>query len=623
MKKMLVCLTAGLLPISQTGAQPAEWEAAIEGPRFDTEVTDVAASVTQLDNNNRPDLIVAAASRDAAGAVRFTYRIGFNLDQMGKPAQWTEPLAGPALGTRPSGVGMAILQIDSEAAPDLVLITRDPATATADRLVYRIGWNLRADGTPVSWSDPQTVSDVGRGGRGAAIATAQLDANARPDIVVGTYEPVADAPDRLRYRIGFNLNTSGAAANWSTWRSLAGTGDSINGITLILAELEGGPRPDLLFLARSDAAQVGEFRYRVAENLDAQAVPVSWSPRYRFSGAGLTAKGAAGAFVDLDEATQGARQDLIVGSYDPTAAGNSGAFVYRVGRNWDGAPPRVRLNHRPLHPALDGTVTYTASAEDPNGLTSIQIIVNGNIVATCMTSPCVYSGIPVRDPQRGTVTYEAAATDSGGRPQSSGRREHQMGPVIPNVFPAAAVPIWVTGPIGQRIDIVFLRDRDTYGGTTGFTNFMREIGNVLDRTYAADEAVGRNLGRFNFWYLTATATAGPGCVRTVPDEYWKFGNAGAIVHADRFRDCAWSGVFSSEPFEIDTFMHETGHAAFGLSDLLIVRRALRSRKCFRTSTGHGHRAKPMLDCTDGRLRRAPASRTRMDRSGIASTAIRP
>jgi hypothetical protein len=96
---------------------------------------------------------------------------------------------------------------------------------------------------------------------------------------------------------------------------------------------------------------------------------------------------------------------------------------------------------------------------------------------------------------------------------------------------------------------------------------LREVASVLDRTYAADEAVGSRLERFNFWYLTTTATAGGGCVRSVPSEYWRFGDAGAIVHADQFRDCASGGVFSSEPYEIHTFMYETGHAVFRLSDL--------------------------------------------------------
>lgn len=568
MNKMISCLAAGLFCLAhRSEAQPAEWEALIDGPQFDAEVTDVATSFGQIDANSRPELVVAAASRMRNGSLQFSYRLGWNVDRAGAASRWSTAIVAPATGIRPSGIGVAVTQMDANAAPDLVLVTRDANSATADRLLYRVGWNLRADGSPASWSQPQAVNDVSLGGRGAAIAVGQLDADARPEIVVATYEPVPNAPDRLRYRIGWNVDLTGTAASWSTWRSLAGVGDSINGVSLILAALEGTPGADLLFLARSSAAQMGEFRYRIAESLNAQAVPVSWSPRYRVAGASVGAKGAAGAFADLDDPAQGARPELLFGTYDPLASGGRGAFVYRVGRNWDAAPPRLLLSHRPIHPGLTDTITYTARAEDPNGLASIEIRVNGSIVATCLTSPCAYSGRPVRDSQRGTVTYEAIARDSGGRAQSSGRREHQVGAVVPNVFPVAAVPIWVTGPVGQRIDIVFLRDRDSYPGTNGLSNFLREIASVLDRTYAADEAVGRNLGRFNFWYLTTTATAGGGCVRTVPSEYWNFGDAGAIVHADRFRDCASRGVFSSEPYEIDTFMHETGHAVFRLSDL--------------------------------------------------------
>jgi hypothetical protein len=48
------------------------------------------------------------------------------------------------------------------------------------------------------------------------------------------------------------------------------------------------------------------------------------------------------------------------------------------------------------------------------------------------------------------------------------------------------------------------------------------------------------------------------------DYSWR--DSGAILHRDRFRDCANSGVFSSEPTSLGTVLHETGHSPMGLAD---------------------------------------------------------
>lgn len=561
----LASLIVGLCVTAPADAQPVAWEAPLTGPSFGGNVGDVATAIGEIDAGAGSDLVVAAASRQADGSVRIAYRVGWNLDRTGAATSWSGAVDAPALAARTSGVGIAIGQIDADTAPDLILIARDVTDPNSNRLIYRVGWNVGADGSPRSWSDPQVIDNVPTG-EGAAVALGQIDAGNRPDILIGTYEPVPDRPDRFRYRIGWNLAATGAAASWSTWRGIAGVGDSVGGVSAILAPLQGQARPEMLFAGRSTAAQIGEFRFRLAEDISEEAVPTSWAARPRLAGMSADVRGATLALVDLDGPGQGTRPDLLVGAYNPAAAGGTGALLYRVGRNWDPTPPRLSLNHRPLHPAVGETVTYTATAEDPDGFT-IEIIVNGQVAATCATSPCVFAGVPVRDAQRGTVAYEARVRDAEGRTLSSGQREHQMGAVVAGVFPSGAVPIWVTGPVGERIDIVFLRDSDTYGGAPGLANFQRDVAAVLDRTYAADEAVGAGLGRFNFWYLTRTATAGSRCRRTVPPEYWAFGDAGAIVHTDAFRDCANGGVFSSEPFEIHTFMHETGHAVFRLSDL--------------------------------------------------------
>jgi hypothetical protein len=85
----------------------------------------------------------------------------------------------------------------------------------------------------------------------------------------------------------------------------------------------------------------------------------------------------------------------------------------------------------------------------------------------------------------------------------------------------------------------------------------------------ADEAMGANAQRFNFWYMTDTGSTGPDCNNSPPYIFniiGAFSDIAAILHTDPFRDCSTGKVFSSEPTSYRTFAHESGHSLFGLAD---------------------------------------------------------
>ena len=563
-RTMLVCVSSLAASTNLARAQPSAWEQPIQVPGVEFEVAGTSLAIGSIDADPRPDMLIVMQGRTAAGAGRFAYRIGWNVGANGQASSWSDVVEPGAFGSNVAGIGVAIGRVDEGAVPDIIIATRETATG-ADRLLYRVGFNLDHAGNAASWSNPIAVTGVGDVGAGGGVSMTNLDANPLPDLVMSGYEKVAGSADRLHYRIGWNLSGTGAAASWSTWRQLAGAGEDLIGVNLLAGGLDQNPRPDLLMVGRSSASG-GEFRYRMADNLDATATPQAWSVLHRLPVSIGGSAGAAVALAELDTTAANARPELILGTY-LNQARNSGAFTYAVGRDWDSSASRLSAEHRPVHPAVNEDVVYTATASDADGIATVEILVNGAVVASCPSSPCTFRGRPTRDPARGTVVYEARITERGGRTLSTGRREHQVGAPINGVFPTGAVPIWVAGPTDEMINVVFMRDSETYGGQAGLARFQTDVARVLTESYAADEIVGPHLGRFNFWYLTNTATTDTGCVRTVPNAYHAFGDVGAILHTDQFRDCASGGIFSSEPYEIPTIMHETGHAAFGLSDL--------------------------------------------------------
>jgi hypothetical protein len=271
-------------------AQPVIWEAPLNGPNFAAEVTDLASTFAAIDTNPRPDLIVAASARHSDGSMRLVYRIGWNVARNGVPASWSSAINGPVAGNRVTGVGIASAQLDADAAPELLILAREVSNPA--RLTFRIGWNLRSNGTPRSWSDAQSIDGFPSDGGGTALAIGQLDANQRPDLLVGTYERIANGPDRLRYRVGWNVSFAGTPASWSNWRSVAGMGESLPAISIALMPLQGDARPELLFAARSTAASPGEFRFRVSDDLATRLSPASGRSDIGWPAAGLHPRGS-------------------------------------------------------------------------------------------------------------------------------------------------------------------------------------------------------------------------------------------------------------------------------------------------------------------------------------------
>jgi hypothetical protein len=141
------------------------------------------------------------------------------------------------------------------------------------------------------------------------------------------------------------------------------------------------------------------------------------------------------------------------------------------------------------------------------------------------------------------------------------------------------VPVMYLGERSTRADIVFIPDMDSYTGTNDPT-FLTDAADVIKGAYFGQDYFLTNQQNFNFWLAdqvgdadrvaapTPTDPSNTNCVLTLPanwgDYSWR--DSGAILHRDSFRDCANSGVFSTEPTSLGTVLHETGHSPFGLAD---------------------------------------------------------
>ena len=280
-------------------------------------------------------------------------------------------------------------------------------------------------------------------------------------------------------------------------------------------------------------------------------------------------------------------------------ASDSAEINFRVEVDEPGATPglAVRCTHSPLWPqpgqpvtitveSLDGavqvgdTMTDNSSVNNPGDsppalvdrkkiADSLEIWVGdksgpdkvetGKTTATFITPP----------QGAGDLVYGCRVKD-GADSAFTGWRRVRVGPPADG----KAIPVIYTGDRLNKVDVVFVADTDTYTGA-GDPAFLTDVSNAIKGAYFGQDYFLRNQGDFNFWLADQTGdadnnAANTNCTLSPPSnwstDYASWANTGAILHTNRFRDCAGGGVFSAEPDSLGTVLHETGHSPFGLAD---------------------------------------------------------
>jgi len=260
--------------------------------------------------------------------------------------------------------------------------------------------------------------------------------------------------------------------------------------------------------------------------------------------------------------------------------------------------PSVFVLHAPMQPSRTQPVTYTASAQDPDGVRSIEIWEDRNELGWCANGvPCAVrvstnhlhtcsfttsehettctftttSGYP----DRSLIGYRAVATDTRGNSATEGWIYYAAGQFP---WPDQPIPVYATGSSSQRLDLIFIPDAD-YGGRD--ERFMAEVTQLIHEAYLSTAPSAQEVrlwrGYWNFYITYQTAEVRgfeKGCY--LPPKNWTVlrgaVNAGAILHRKEIRDCIGVGegsLFSlkiGEPTTNVVALHQTGHSLFSLAD---------------------------------------------------------
>jgi hypothetical protein len=232
--------------------------------------------------------------------------------------------------------------------------------------------------------------------------------------------------------------------------------------------------------------------------------------------------------------------------------------------------PHLEVMHLPVVAQSTEQVTFVATVLQTGGPSLVEIIIDGTVAHSCAGQvagdTCTFVGGPFASAEGDVVRYSARITDGSGGSETRG--PYSFG-VTDSAYGWSQnyIPARVTGRHACRVDFVFHR-------TAGYASFVQFLSDVADKIYdvfGQQDVIqlAANHDRFNFYVYTDTATtASCGTVDSdvASDMPWR--DVDAILHPAAMQDCASIAQrhFTAEGGFTKAFLHESGHAAYGLAD---------------------------------------------------------
>lgn len=272
-------------------------------------------------NRNGIDDVIAMAYDSPAGANQFRYRIGYDVNHQGIASRWSGINYGPSLGWEGQGAGVAVTDLDGDSTPEVIFMAYDNPSG-ANNFRYMVGYDMNSSGRVASWSSMQITDGVGWEADGAGIAIGNVDYNSRPDAVLMAYDDPARM-NSFRYKIGYNLDSAGRAQYYSSPIVIPGVGWEAAGASIELGNLDSDPRPDILVMAYDDPSGGNTYRLKVGYNIDSRGHAQSWSSPMEIAGQGWEGDGAGMALTDYDRDGQ---DEVVFMAYDDPAGANEFRF---------------------------------------------------------------------------------------------------------------------------------------------------------------------------------------------------------------------------------------------------------------------------------------------------------
>ncbi len=246
----------------------------VEYPKAYVPLTPVQDYGTTVAFNGRM-FYPASAPLNLSADARLVWMVNDKVDKQGD-LSWSPTLGFEGgFSAENAGGGAAIVDINGNGKPDLLLMGIDNPQGD-NNFRYKIGWDLKTDGNPTSWS-PTLGFEGGfsaeNAGGGAAIA--DINGNGKPDLLLmGIDNP--QGQNNFRYKIGWDLKTDGNPTSWSpTLGYVGGFGVYDAGGGAAIVDINGNGKPDLLLMGIDNPEGDNNFRYKIGWDLESESTTIA------------------------------------------------------------------------------------------------------------------------------------------------------------------------------------------------------------------------------------------------------------------------------------------------------------------------------------------------------------
>ncbi len=177
------------------------------------EASGADVKIADINRNGIPD-IVMMVNDNPAGPNLYKYQILFDVNPASGISSNISAIKSVAADINEAeGSGLAFGDIDQNGVLDMVLMSYD-APSGPNSFKYKIGFNLSTSGDPAYWSTTIQVSGVSDLGSGASVALADIDHNGILDMALMATDRPSNGIATARVKIGFNLSTTGQTNTW-------------------------------------------------------------------------------------------------------------------------------------------------------------------------------------------------------------------------------------------------------------------------------------------------------------------------------------------------------------------------------------------------------------------------
>ncbi len=256
------------------------------------------SAIGDINGNGIPDLILMA-NDNPPGTNQFRYRILYDLDNLGNPSSTSGPIGIAGVGDNSNGASCALADINNNGKLDLILMVDDDLSGL-NQFRYKIAYDLNTAGIAASVSSTKSLSGTGHFNEGSGIAVTNVDSNPLPDFIFASND-APSGPNYVRYKIAFNVNSSGDySSTTSGYYFFEGVGDHQSYSNIAVADINKNGRPDLLFIGDDDPPGPNQLRYKIAFDLNTSGNYTSLGGNVNLIGLGDYAEGVAATLADVD-----------------------------------------------------------------------------------------------------------------------------------------------------------------------------------------------------------------------------------------------------------------------------------------------------------------------------------